>query len=222
MINETPTLGTGMLAMFVNLAPQWRGEFRDWLQADMFAARLGIGFHACASYDVISGSHPTQARPQQFLTVYSMANVGCLYAEPYQALRRSRDQRDALFHERFTDVERYTLGWVGPEIARSDSEFDAIVHVDRFDLAPEQAQDFNSWFVTQYLPTCNYVKGLTRLRRYTPIEGQPGVCLFHEFSSLDTLADEDWQRIRNDTMWSRIDTHDGGCASYRRVIRSSS
>ncbi len=45
----------GLLAIFCDMGDQWREEFRHWLKEDMFPARVGIGFPACASYDVIPG-----------------------------------------------------------------------------------------------------------------------------------------------------------------------
>ena len=45
----------GMLALFCDMGDQWREEFRMWLSEDMFPARMGIGFPACASYDALPG-----------------------------------------------------------------------------------------------------------------------------------------------------------------------
>jgi hypothetical protein len=54
LLNQNaPSRGTGILAMFVDLDPEPLAEFRPWLVEDMFAARLDIGFHACARYDLI-------------------------------------------------------------------------------------------------------------------------------------------------------------------------
>jgi len=218
MISDKPERGTGMLAMFVDLETQWHEEFRVWLQKDMFRARLEIGFHACASYDLIRGSALSQGEPQQFLTIYEMANVGGLYGEPYQGLRRVRDPRDAAFHERFQNADRYTLSWTGPEVAGGDPGFAPVVYVDRFNLPPEDAQEFNIWFVSSYLPACDDLDGLERVRRYAAIEGAPGAYVFHEFNTEAALESNQWQDLRGNDMWSRVQTHPGGSAAYSRVI----
>ncbi len=207
-----------MLAMFVNLDERWHDEFRDWLQEDMFAARLNIGFHACASFDIIPGSEGAGGDPQQFMTVYEMANVGGLYGEPYQGLRRVRDPRDAAFHERFQDADRYTLSWTGPEVAGGEPGFAPTVYVDRFDLPPEDAQAFNIWFVTEYLPACDEIEGLLRVRRYAAIEGAPSAYLFHEFGGPGVLTNESWHELRNADAWAAERINPGGSAAYTRVI----
>ena len=218
MIENGPTRGTGMLAMFVDLDDSYHGEFWDWLTRDMFTARLDIGFHACASYDRLSDTPVNGAWPQMFVTVYEMSSLGDLYGEPYQGLRRVRDPLDALFHERFQRPDRYTLSWSGPELTGGGPGFAPLVYIDRFDLAAENAQAFNIWFVTKYLPTCENVPGLVRVRRYLAAEGAPRHVIFHEFADEKGLLSDDWQMARRDQAWALADTHPGGSAAYTRVV----
>ncbi len=218
MIENGPTRGTGMLAMFVDLDDQYQEEFREWLTRDMFTARLNIGFHACASYDRLSDAPVQGAAPQKYVTVYEMNSLGDLYGEPYQGLRRVRDPLDAAFHERFQRPDRYTLSWSGPELTGGAPGFAPVIHVDRFDLAAENAQAFNIWFVTEYLPACEKVPGLVRVRRYLAAEGEPRHVIFHEFESADGLTDADWQAARQDDTWALADMHPGGSAAYTRVV----
>ena len=218
MFSDVAQLGTGMLAMFVNLDTEWHKEFRTWLQEDMFTARLNIGFNACASYDLIHGTNSLVASAQTFLTLYETASMGVLYSEPYQSLRRERNSKDVTFHERFLDTERYILSWVGPELAGGEPGFSPFLFLDRFDLSAENNQDFNFWFVTEYLPACDEINGLIRLRRFTTIEGGSGIFLFHEFDELSALTGEAWNSIRGNAAWDRVNHHRGGSVSYQRVI----
>jgi hypothetical protein len=214
LINQnTPSRGTGILAMFVDLEPGPLAEFRLWLAEDMFAARLDIGFHACASYDLIG-----ESSGQKHLTTYEMNSLGDLYGEPYQGLRRVRDPRDAYFHEQFQNPDRYTLAWTGPEISGGESGFAPFMHVDRFDLTADSAQAFNIWFVTEYLHKCQNIPGLVRLRRFLAMEGAPAHFVMHEFSNADFIDDPTWAAARNADQWEKVNLHPGGSASYRRVI----
>ena len=218
MISDVAQMGTGMLAMFVNLNDEWQEEFRIWLQENMFTARLNIGFHACASYDLVNEANGVASPSPYFLTVYETASLGVLYSEPYQDLRCERNQQDAAFHERFRDTERYTLAWVGPELAGGKPGFSKFVYVDRFDLNVGKAQQFNQWFVNVYLPACEEIKSLVRVRRYTAVEGSPRIFIFHEFEDSSALAGKDWITLRGNQAWTEIEPHLGGSGAYERVI----
>lgn len=217
-MDNGPTRGTGMLAMFVDLEPKWHQEFREWLTRDMFAARLKIGFHACASYDLIDAEVSSAPAAQQFLTVYEMTTLGDLYGEPYQGLRRVRDPLDAAFHERFQRPDRYTLSWTGPEISGGPLGFAPVIVVDRFNLSPETAQQFNIWFTTEYLPACIKFPGLLRVRRYLSMEGQPSHFVFHEFENEDGPSARPWTDLRTTKHWSLTTPHLGTAAAYRLSV----
>ena len=218
MISNTAQQGTGMLAMFVNLDPRWVDDFRIWLKEDMFPARMNIGFHACASYDLLPETNAAKLPNPVFLTVYETASLGNLYSEPYQALRRKRDTKDAVFHQRFLDAERYTLSWVGPELSSGTSGFLPFVYVDRFDLTTKNVQKFNQWFIDEYLPGCEEIESLVRLRRYTTIEGNRRVFLFHEFDDIYAINDKAWNTLRGNEVWKNVAIDQGSSAAYRRII----
>ena len=218
MISDVTERGTGMLAMFVDLDDEWHKEFRTWLQEDMFTARLNLGFHACASYDLITDMNTIRTHSRSFLTVYETASLGVLYSEPYQDLRRERDRKDADFHARFLSVERYTLNWVGPELAWQTPGFAPFVYVDRFDLISGKAQKFNQWFVNEYMPACQEMNFPMRLRRYTAIEGIPRIFLLHEFDDLSVIKDTGWNTLRRNRAWEDVTSYGGGFAAYKRII----
>ena len=221
MISDIATQGTGMLAMFVNLDQELHAEFRVWLEQDMFTARINIGFEACASYDLIPETNTDKEYSQTFLTVYRTASLGVLYSKPYQRLREARDAKDAEFHEKFLDVERYTLSWVGPELSGETLEFAPLIYVDRFDVTDEDKQEFNKWFVGEYLPACEKIKSMTRLRRYTAMEGFKNTLLFHEFDNVSAVNDKLWETLRERTSRDQIIRRSGGSAGYRRVISAT-
>ena len=181
-----------MLAIFCDLAIEDQADFRPWLTEDMFPARVQIGFDACASFDRISGEGP------EFVTLYEMPSLGHLYGEPYQALRRVRKPRDAAFHEKFQNPERYTLSWSGPELSENTGKFAPHIYVDRFDLADSAAQDFNIWFVGTYLPALSKLSSISRVRRYISMEGTPKHFVLHEFSDGAILDTADWLSARSE------------------------
>jgi len=175
--SDTASGGTGLLAIFCDLDDVDRADFRPWLTEDMFPARMEIGFNACASYDRVSGEG------QQFLTMYEMPSLGHLYGAAYQSLRRDRKPRDAAYHRKFCNPERYTLAWVGPELVserHAEATPGALMRVDRFNLEQMGVQDFNIGFLTEYLPALGKSGSVVRLRRYLSMEGSPSHLVVRE------------------------------------------
>jgi hypothetical protein len=198
MISSHPTTGTGMLAVFCDLEPKWHREFREWLRDDMMPARMRIGFPAAASYDRIEGARDNSVGIEPFVTAYETASHGDLYGAPYQALRVDRDQRDKDFHARFIAPARYTLAWLGPELATpGQTGFSPVAVFDRIDLPEAAIQDFNIAYWTRSLPVIAGVRGLVRARRYLAMEGHPRHILVHEFAEPAALDDPAWREARD-------------------------
>jgi hypothetical protein len=190
MLNDRALGGTGLLAIFCDLADSDKPGFRPWLSEDMFPARIDIGFKACGSFDKIQGDGP------EFVTMYEMPSLGHLYGEPYQALRRIRNPRDAAYHKKFQNPERYTLNWAGPELNFGGDGFSSYVAIDRFDLPKNATQEFNISFVCDYLPALERVPGVLRVRRYLSMEGTPAHFVLHEFSDIDVLENVNEIQVR--------------------------
>ena len=189
-LQDTALGGTGLLAIFCDLDAADQADFRPWLIEDMFPPRLEIGFTNCASYDRVTGDG------QDFLTLYEMPSLGHLYGEPYQALRRNRKPRDAAYHEKFRNPDRYTLAWLGPEFSVGGGPLAPFLQIDRFDLDVSRVQDFNIWFLGEYLPSLAGASGLTRVRRYLAMEGSPSQVILHEYDR----APEDELPVRRPSM----------------------
>ncbi|MDE0779508.1 MAG: hypothetical protein OSB67_02030 [Alphaproteobacteria bacterium] len=178
-LKDSPESGSGLLAIFCDLDEPDRADFRPWLSEDMFPTRNAIGFNTCASYDLIAGNG------QQFVTLYEMPSLGHLYGEPYQALRQTRGPRDAAYHAKFRNPDRYTLAWVGPELvcaAGNVQDLAPFIQMDRFDLHESDVQTFNIWFVTVYLPSIAQLSYNVRVRRYLSMEGGIAHVVLHEFT----------------------------------------
>jgi len=208
MLNDSALGGTGLLAIFCDLVDSDKPDFRPWLSEDMFPARIDIGFNACGSFDKVQGDGP------EFVTMYEMPSLGHLYGEPYQALRRVRKPRDAAYHKKFRNPERYTLNWAGPELSSGGGGFSSYVAIDRFDLPQDAAQEFNISFVCDYLPALEKIPGVLRVRRYLSMEGTPSHFVLHELSDVDVLESVNGIQARNKFR----DTTSG---LYRRMIEAS-
>jgi hypothetical protein len=242
MLRDLPSGGTGLLALFCNLDPRWHAEFRDWLVEDMFPARRAIGFPACASYDRIDGaSEPTDAA-LRYLTLYAAPTLGDLYGRAYQGLRENRDARDAAFHQRFQDLDRATLAWVGPELVRAATVADgngvadakagagapgfaSVIVVDRVRIAAADLPAFNAWLVDGHLPACATVPGVRRVRRYLTMERVPDDgarhLLLHELDDVSVLDDMRWRALRSADGWRWTQPSTSSGAAWRRIVQSA-
>lgn len=222
-MTATPMIGTGLLAVFCDLAPQHQSDFRPWLSEDMFPPRIAIGFGPAASFDLIAEvpvhpPHTKGATPQAHVTCYVAPTLGELYGSAYQGLRAKRNPRDAAYHQHMQNQARYTASWVGPGIESDDRNLSSVVVIDRFNIEPADAQAFNIWYSCEYLPACTEVPGLTRLRRYLTMEGTASHLLIHEFASEQALADKTWQVLRSSEQWKRCRFAPGAPAAYGKVV----
>ncbi len=208
---------TGLLAIFVDLDPQWWAEFREFLAEDMFPPRHDIGFGPCGSFDLLPGTGSPSA--QQFLTIYETPELGDLYGAPYQGLRKVRAPRDAAYHQRFKNQDRYTLGMVGPALEKNPGAGLAdILWVDRFDLADADVQGFNIWFETVYLPALADIKEVVRMKRYLVMEGTPKHMIVHQLADQGALQAPAWLKLRADPAWQVCTSWPAGPAAYVKAI----
>jgi len=221
-ICSTPRSGTGLLAVFCDLAPEWQSDFRPWLAEEMFPPRVAIGFGPAASFDLIEGIDLGAARsgqrPQAYVTFYLAPALGDLYGAPYQGLRVKRAPRDAAYHQRMENQARYTAAWAGPSIEAEDRHFAPIIVVDRFDVAPADVQAFNIWYETEFLPAAAGVPGLKRLRCYLAMEGAERHLMIAEFNGEEDLYGATWRALRASEQWNCCSMAPGAPAAYRKVI----
>lgn len=222
-ISSTARSGTGLLAVFCDLAPEWREDFRPWLAEDMFPPRMAIGFGPAATFDVIDGADVRPqtgafGKPQAYVTLYVAPSLGDLYGASYQGLRIKRAPRDAAYHQRMEKQARYVAAWVGPGIEADDRDLAPVIVVDRFDVAPGDTQDFNIWYETEYLPACAQLTGLRRQRRYLAMEGRERHLVIAEFQSEADLAGTEWRELRQAEPWGRCRFAPGAPAAYGKVL----
>ena len=173
-VSDMPNNGSAMLAIFCDLSHEDQSQFRPWLLEDMFPARLTIGFRNCASFDLVKGEGP------EFVTLYETPSLGHLYDVPYRALRELRTPKDAAYHKKFQNPERYTLAWTGPEITRKTDDFASYIKIDRFNLKNHLIEEFNTWFFSTYISAFVRSVETLSLRRYISIEGSHNYFIVHE------------------------------------------
>ena len=206
-LNHIPNNGSAMLAIFCDLSDEDKKDFRPWLAEDMFPARLNIGFTNCASFSLIEGNG------SEFVTLYETPSLGHLYNTPYQELRQKRTPRDAEYHKKFQNPERYTLTWVGPEISQKKSGFAPYISVERFDIKNNLIGEFNSWFVSTYIPTMLNSKNRISLRRYMSVEGPHKNFVIQEFTDSEISANNKPSNLKNSSEISIS-------GIYKRIIQS--
>ena len=164
-LSHTSRNGSAMLAVFCNLSIEDQVDFRPWLIQDMFPARLDIGFKNCASFNLTNGEG------SKFVTLYEIPSVGYLYDLPYQSLRKNRTIRDANYHRKFQNLERYILAWTGPEISRNIKGLPKYIIISRFDIKEQFIPEFNIWFISTYIPNLLNMDNTIGIRRYISLEG---------------------------------------------------
>ncbi|NND50455.1 MAG: hypothetical protein HKN60_09420 [Rhizobiales bacterium] len=220
-----PKFGTGLLAVFCDLALEYLDEFRPWLMQEMFPPRMAIGFGPAASFDLapelIVDPPAGAATPQAHVTIYVTPTIGDLYGAPYQNLRAERGPRDAAYHnERMQNQARYVAALTGPGIESDEKNFAPVLLIDRFDVAPDKIQTFNIWFETAYVPACAQVLGVARLSRYLTMEGNSRHLLVHEIEGAQVLEDQTFGALRRAGEWDLCTFAPGAPGVYRKVAEA--
>mgnify|MGYP001198685826 FL=1 len=207
-VSDMPNNGSAMLAIFCDLSPEDQSQFRPWLLEDMFPARLTIGFRNCASFDLVKGEGP------EFVTLYETPSLGHLYDVPYRALRELRTPRDAAYHKKFLNPERYTLAWTGPEITRKTDDFATYIKIDRFNLKNHLIEEFNTWFFSTYISAFVRSVETLSLRRYISVEGSHNYFIVHEIIDPEIPQTNEYlgQKAKFGTNISGV---------YKKIIQSS-
>ena len=206
-LSHMPNNGSAMLAVFCDLALKDQADFRPWLVEDMFPARLNIGFKNCASFNL------RQGEGSKFVTLYETPSLGHLYDVPYQELRRTRKSRDAAYHKKFQNPQRYTLTWIGPEISKKESGFARYLSIERFDPKGSLIEEFNTWFVSTYMPTFLNSDNTVGLRRFISIEGPHKYFIIQELTDLEIFRDDN-----HSTQKTKFGINVSGI--YQRIIQS--
>ena len=207
-VSDMPNNGSAMLAIFCDLSPEDQSQFRPWLLEDMFPARLKIGYRNCASFDLVKGEGP------EFVTLYETSSLGHLYDVPYRALRELRTPRDAAYHKKFQNPERYTLAWTGPEIARKTDDFATYIKIDRFNLKNHLIEEFNTWFFSTYISAFVRSVETLSLQRYISVEGSHNYFIVHEI--IDPEIPQTNEYLGNK---AKFGTNISGV--YKKIIQSS-
>lgn len=213
-LSHMPNDGSAMLAVFCDLDFKDQADFKSWLSEDMFPARLNIGFKNCASFNMCQG------RGGKFVTLYETPSLGHLYDDPYQELRRTRKPRDAAYHKKFQNPQRYTLNWIGPEISKKESGFAPFLSIERFDPKDDSIEDFNTWIVSTYIPTLLNSDNTVGLRRFISIEGRHKYIIIQEFKDLEKFRDEKQSTVENIMSVQKKKFGIKVSGLYQRIIQS--
>ena len=207
-VSDMPNNGSAMLAIFCDLSPEDQSQFRPWLLEDMFPARLKIGYRNCASFDLVKGEGP------EFVTLYETSSLGHLYDVPYRALRELRTPKDAAYHKKFQNPERYTLAWTGPEIARKTDDFATYIKIDRFNLKNHLIEEFNTWFFSTYISAFVRSVETLSLQRYISVEGSHNYFIVHEIIDPEIPQTNEYMGNK-----AKFGTNISGV--YKKIIQSS-
>ena len=186
---ESENQSHGVLCIFCDLNSTDKIDFRPWLTEEMFPARINIGFNCCASFDLLEGSGP------EFATLYKVTNQKFLYGDPYQNLRRDRLPRDIKFHKNFINPRRYILTPIQPNIGNFNQNFSQYLSIDEISILPENEEQFNIWYYTEYLPELESFSSNINHHRYISIEGTSKYVLITGFEKRDTFENRGWLNL---------------------------
>lgn len=179
--------------------PSFEADFHDWYDTEHIPVRMRApGFVSAQRYHAQSGP--------AYLAVYEMDHLGALDSSEYRVIKSQPSERTRWMLRNVRDFTRY----LGREIhcrqrdTTDDSALDApILYAVWFNVPPERADDFNSWYEQDHIPILLKCPDWRMVRRFEITDGEPERwthLALHYLNDLKALESPERQEARQ-TPW---------------------
>ena len=216
------TRGTGLLMVWVDIAPESEAEYHRWYDEEHIPHLLAVpGFLSAGRYEALKGG-------PKYLALYELEDNNVL---------RSAAYLDAVKYRQSSGRERAGPSRTGRNFLRNAYRQIFPVHTNpveqtrepapflqmgRIDIPAMVEEEFNDWYNTAYLPPYMAVPGCLGARRWVAVDGQPKYLTLYEFANATVSESEPWNKARDSNVWSNrirpFMRHDVGSPGvYRRL-----
>ena len=216
------TRGTGLLMVWVDIAPESEAEYHRWYDEEHIPHLLAVpGFLSAGRYEALKGG-------PKYLALYELEDNNVL---------RSAAYLDAVKYRQSSGRERAGPSRTGRNFLRNAYRQIFPVHTNpveqtrepapflqmgRIDIPAMVEEEFNDWYNTAYLPPYMAVPGCLGARRWIAVDGQPKYLTLYEFANAAVSESEPWNKARDSNVWSNrirpFMRHDVGSPGvYRRL-----
>jgi antibiotic biosynthesis monooxygenase (ABM) superfamily enzyme len=189
--------GTGLLAIWTDIAPESEAEFNEWYDNEHIAQLLGVpGFLSGRRNQAVDGK-------PKYIAIYELADEDVLKGDAFRQVRENPTTWTKKMVAQFRNTQRGVFKQIFSHGNRpaKDSEFALTV---RLNTPADHENDFNEWYNGDHVPALVGVPGVYCARRYIALEGDPKYLAVYEMRDGEIPKTPEWERARNSEWTKRI------------------
>lgn len=178
---------TGLLAVWMDIAPDREAELNRWYEAEHLPERSAIaGFVQSRRYQSVQGS-------PKYLALYDLDSAAVLRGDAYLKVRQNATPwTQRILGELQASIRNeYELV---QEIGETPAGGGPFVIAVRIETAPEHDAALNEWYLTDHLPALAAVPGVLAAKRYRATEGSPRYLALYELANGDVPESDAWRQ----------------------------
>jgi hypothetical protein len=202
--------GTGLLAVWTDVAPEAEAEFNEWYHSEHIPERLAVpGVLAAQRYQAVEGQ-------PKYIALYELADVKVLESDAYLKLGKNQTPWSEKMLPHFRNAQRGVFQLIS-SFGNPPAKPAEFVYTARSNVAAKHEAEFNEWHNNEHAPSLARVAGSYRARRYTAVEsnpehlrgfvameGNPKYLVVYEIRDAGLPASPEWLRASNTEWKSRM------------------
>jgi hypothetical protein len=186
----TDDSGTGLLAVWTDVAPEAEADFNEWYDKEHVPEIVSIpGVLSGRRYQTLEGG-------PKYLALYEMADEKVWSSPGFTKVRENPTQwsKKMLPAFRNTQIGVFRRAFAYGDRPGHDAEFVLTV---RLNTTPERESEFNEWYNADHLPALCGVDGVYCARRYIAAEGNPKYLAVYDMRDGGIPRTPEWNTARN-------------------------
>jgi hypothetical protein len=205
--------GTGLLAVWTDIAPEAEREFNEWYDTEHIPQLLGVpGFLSGRRYQAVEGE-------PKYLALYELTNAEVMKSDAFRQVREMPTEWTKKMRPLFRSTAIGVYRQIFAHGTQPTKDADFVLTV-RLNIPAEKEQEFNEWYNVDHVPALVGVPGVFCARRYVAVEGDPKYLAVYEMNDARIPKSQEWDKARNSEWTLRIRPHlkDGKVIISRRIF----
>jgi hypothetical protein len=205
--------GSGLLAVWTDVAPEAEAEFNEWYNTEHIPQLLEVpGFISGRRYQAVDGK-------PRYLALYELADENVLGGGAFLKIREHPTGWTRRMLPNFRNSQRGVFRQIFACGDRPAPDA-AFVLTVRLNTPAERERDFNDWYNIDHVPALVGVPGVFGARRFEAVEGDPKYLAIYEMNDGGIPKTPEWEKARNSEWTQRIrpHLHDLKAVVARRIL----
>jgi hypothetical protein len=192
--------GTGLLAVWTDVAPEMESEFNEWYNTEHIPQLLGVPGFLSARRDLVVEGEP------KYVALYELTDENVLKSDAFRQVREDPTDWTKKMRPHFSNTTVTTFRQIFSHGTPPDKEAEVVLTV-RLNTPPEMESEFNEWYNVDHVPALVGVPGVFCARRYVAVDGDPKYLAVYELSEAKILKSAEWDQARNSDWTLKMRPH---------------